>query len=220
MTPPWCPVLRIRSANHTPPCVRPSLPIPFSPLKPLPAFLDQAKAAANSAINTATNLTNQATAAAQPALQNVAASVQPTLQNMTASVQPALNTVAQGATAAATQAQAGLHSAMPSVVPAPSATASSSTTGIDTSHDLNPHSSGTAALDSFLSHRPDAAELQEKNILKGAPNDSLAGKKADLMKAQLGTKLEGHLQHRPQPEELVQEGILTRECHALGCCVS
>ena len=130
MTPPWCPVLRIRSANHTPPCVRPSLPIPFSPLKPLPAFLDQAKAAANSAINTATNLTNQATAAAQPALQNVAASVQPTLQNMTASVQPALNTVAQGATAAATQAQAGLHSAMPSVVPAPTATASSSTTGI------------------------------------------------------------------------------------------
>ncbi|GHJ85124.1 hypothetical protein NliqN6_1526 [Naganishia liquefaciens] len=174
------------------------------------SFLDQAKAAANSAINTATNLTNQATAAAQPALQNVAASVQPTLQNMATSVQPALNTVAQGATAAATQAQAGLHSAMPSVVPAPTGTSSAmSSGGVDTSHDLNPHSSGTAALDSFLSHRPDPAELQEKNILKGAPNDSLAGKKADLMKAQLGTKLDEHLQHRPQPEELVQEGILT-----------
>lgn len=175
------------------------------------SFLDQAKAAATSAINTATNLTNQAASAAGPTLQNVAASVQPTLQNMAASVQPTLNTVAQGASAAATQAQAGLHSVVPSVVPAPSATATTTTGTIDTSHDLNPHSSETSKLDAFLEHRPSPGELQDKNILKGKPDDALAGKKADLMRAQLETKLDGHLQNRPAPGELVQEGILTRE---------
>lgn len=131
---------------------------------------------------------------------------------MAAGVQPALNSVAQMGSAAAAQAQAGLHSVAPGVVPAPVTTTNTSANpGVDTSHDLTPHSPTTAKLDHFLETRPKQEELQQKNILKGAAGDVLAGKKADLERAQLGTKLEGHLAHRPDPQVLVNEGILTRE---------
>lgn len=116
-------------------------------------------------------------------------------------------------TNAANQAQAGLHSVAPTVVPAPSSTGASgtSTPKVDTRHDLTPHSAGAEKLDQFLAHRPDAGELQQKNILKGQPGDTLAGKKQELERAQLGSKLGGHLANRPAAEELVRDGILTRE---------
>lgn len=173
-------------------------------------------------MNTAANLTAQATNAAGPALQSAAASVQPALQSAQASVQPALSSMAanvkpalnsavQMGTQAATQAQAGLHSVAPTVVPAPSGSGTS-TPKVDTSHDLTPHdAAGTQKLDQFLAHRPEAGELQSKNILKGQPGDNLAGKRAELERAQLGTKLGGALANRPDPQTLVKEGILTRK---------
>ncbi|KAJ9110312.1 hypothetical protein QFC19_001715 [Naganishia cerealis] len=180
---------------------------------PSVAFLDQAKQAATAALNTATNVANQATAAAQPTLSAAYNSASNAAAQATAAAQPALSsaaaTVASTASAAATQAQAGLHSVAPSVIPAPSAAGPSSvSSGVDTSHDLSPHGKGTEKLEQFLEHRPAPQELQNRNILKGSPNDALAGKKADLMRAQLESKLEGQIAHRPAPEELVKEGIL------------
>lgn len=134
---------------------------------------------------------------------------------MAANVQPAFKGAVAMGTNAANQAQAGLHSVAPTVVPAPSGSGTS-TPKIDTRHDLTPHSAGTQKLDAFLAHRPDAGELQQKNILKGQPGDTLAGKKAGLERAQLGSKLGGHLANRPPAEELVKEGILTREFISSG----
>ncbi|KAJ9117492.1 hypothetical protein QFC22_004342 [Naganishia vaughanmartiniae] len=186
------------------------------------SFLDQAKQAANAALNTAANVAQQATAAAQQA----SAAAQPTLsaaynsasavaQQASAAAQPALSsaaaTVASTASAGLTQAQAGLHSVAPNVVPAPSGASSSVSgvsSGVDTSHDLAPHGKGTEKLEQLLEHRPNVKELQDRNILKGAPNDALAGKKADLMRAQLESRLDGQIANRPAPEQLVKEGIL------------
>jgi hypothetical protein len=56
-----------------------------------------------------------------------------------------------------------------------------------------------------------AKDLQAQNILKGEPGDALAGKKKDLEGAMVRDKLEGELQGRRNPEELVKEGILRRE---------
>jgi len=64
-------------------------------------------------------------------------------------------------------------------------------------------------LAKHLGSRPDRSELVEKNILKGtnvAPG--LQAAQAELERAQLEDKLEGMLQARPTPEELVKEGIL------------
>jgi hypothetical protein len=172
-------------------------------------------------MNTAANVATQASNAAGPALQSAAASVQPALRSaqatmqpalssMAANVKPALNSAVQMGTNAATQAQAGLHNVAPNVVPAPSGSGTS-TPKVDTSHDLTPHAAGTKKLDQFLAHRPEAGELQAKNILKGQPGDNLAGKKAELERAQLGSKLGGALANRPDPQTLVKDGILTRE---------
>ncbi|KAJ9098178.1 hypothetical protein QFC21_004507 [Naganishia friedmannii] len=185
------------------------------------SFLDQAKQAANAALNTAANVAQQATAAAQQA----SAAAQPTLsaaynsasavaQQASAAAQPALSsaaaTVASTASAGLNQAQAGLHSVAPNVVPAPSGASSASvaSSGVDSSHDLAPHGKGTEKLEQLLEHRPDPKELQDRNILKGAPNDALAGKKADLMRAQLESRLDGQIANRPAADELVKEGIL------------
>ncbi|KAI9314028.1 hypothetical protein BX666DRAFT_1969471 [Dichotomocladium elegans] len=64
-------------------------------------------------------------------------------------------------------------------------------------------------LDNFLSHRPDAQELVEKNILKDpkvAP--ALQQHLEDLEKARLQDALRHKIEHRPTRDELVEQHIL------------
>ncbi|OAV94746.1 hypothetical protein PTTG_12003 [Puccinia triticina 1-1 BBBD Race 1] len=70
----------------------------------------------------------------------------------------------------------------------------------------------TRKLEKLLADRPDKTELIEKNVLKpGNLDPSLQAKQAELSKNQLEDKLNAALAHRPEPEKLVKEGILTEE---------
>jgi len=118
----------------------------------------------------------------------------------------AASTAGTAASNLANQAHAQAAKVAPTLIPAPAA---STNPGVDTSHDLSPTDKvGVKKLENFLHERPTAADLQHHNILKGAPDDPLAGKKADLMKAQQKDKLEAEIAHRPTPGELVNQGIL------------
>ncbi|KAH9455353.1 hypothetical protein MJO28_012300 [Puccinia striiformis f. sp. tritici] len=83
---------------------------------------------------------------------------------------------------------------------------------IDTSDIGISETEKTKKLEKLLADRPDKTELIEKNVLKpGNLAPSLQAKQAELEKSQLEDKLNAALAHRPDPEILVKEGILTEE---------
>ncbi|WVF72228.1 hypothetical protein IAT40_007040 [Kwoniella sp. CBS 6097] len=174
-------------------------------------LLNQAKSAAATtasiAVNTATNLANQATNLASQAVNSDAAA------NLTSSAQSLGFQAAAGAGTLAGQAHAQAHALAPSIVPAPAAGAGATGTGaageVDNRGDLSPTDEvGKAKFEKLFESRHSANELQEKGILKGAPGDSLAGKRADLEKAMNKDHLDKEIAQRPQAEELVKKGIL------------
>ncbi|OWZ79864.1 hypothetical protein C366_01245 [Cryptococcus neoformans Tu401-1] len=181
-------------------------------------FLNQATEAAsnmaNTAVNTASNLATQATNLANQAVNSDAA---------TNVASQAKNLGSQATTVAgslASQAQAQAHDLVPDIVPAPSSTGTSTTSSsgaigepaegeVDRSHDLSPKNEmDKAKFERLYERRGSADELQDKGILKGAPGDVLAGKRADLEKAMNKDVLDQEIAQRPHPEELVQKGIL------------
>ncbi|PWN25448.1 hypothetical protein BDZ90DRAFT_255716 [Jaminaea rosea] len=71
------------------------------------------------------------------------------------------------------------------------------------------HDEEKARLDALLKNRPEAKELQDKNILpnsNAAP--SLLAKQEELRKAQLEDRLADRIEHRPDRAELERLGIL------------
>lgn len=109
---------------------------------------------------------NQAAAVANhPQVQAVAN--HPQTQAATSTASNLLSQAGTLAASAATTAQQQVHNVAPGFVPAPAA-GDISTSGVDVSHDLKPSSPvEKSQLEAMLSHRPEAKELQEKNILKG-----------------------------------------------------
>ncbi|XAO22642.1 hypothetical protein I312_101415 [Cryptococcus bacillisporus CA1280] len=182
-------------------------------------FLNQATEAAsdvaNTAVNTASNLATQATnLATQAANSETAANVTSQAKNLGSQA-----TAVAGSLAGQAQAQA--HNLVPDIVPAPSGTTMSTSISsggakgepaegeVDRSHDLSPKNEmDKAKFEKLYKRRESADELQEKGILKGAPGDVMAGKRADLEKAMNKDILDQEIAQRPEPEELVQKGIL------------
>ncbi|KAH7321392.1 hypothetical protein B0I35DRAFT_213695 [Stachybotrys elegans] len=65
------------------------------------------------------------------------------------------------------------------------------------------------SLENHLMHRPDRAELIEKNILPASTAaPSLQAQQRELEKHMLEDKLNDKISHRPTPEELIKEGVL------------
>ncbi|WVQ78394.1 hypothetical protein IAT38_000480 [Cryptococcus sp. DSM 104549] len=183
-------------------------------------LLNQAAAAAssvaNTAVNTASNLANQAGTLANQAINSDAAATT-TTQAKSLGSQAATTAGTLGSQAAATagtlagQAHAQAHALAPGIVPAPGATGTGSTASgeVDRSHDLSPtNEMEKAKFEKLFESRDSASELQDKGILKGAPGDALAGKRAELEKAMHKDVLDTSIAQRPSPEELVKKGIL------------
>jgi hypothetical protein len=140
-----------------------------------PTLLDQAKSVASTALNTASDLAAQATTTAS------------NLTNQALNSQTTANVTEQAKTLAS-QAHAQAHALAPSVIPAPGAGATASTaggatisstvgdvttSGVDTSSDIEPQNPAeTAKLEKLFESRPAPEELQEKGILKGSTSYS------------------------------------------------
>ncbi|KAK6902971.1 hypothetical protein L486_06426 [Kwoniella mangroviensis CBS 10435] len=167
-------------------------------------LLNQAKSAAtavaSTVVSTATSAVNQATVlAGQAANSDAAASV-------TSSAKSLGSQAASTAGSLAGQAHAQAHALAPTVIPVPAAGVAE---GVDNRGDLSPTDEvGKAKFEKLFESRHSADELKDKGILKGAPGDSLAGKRADLEKAMHKDQLDKEIAQRPQPEELVKKGIL------------
>ncbi|CCF37005.1 hypothetical protein CH063_08438 [Colletotrichum higginsianum] len=68
------------------------------------------------------------------------------------------------------------------------------------------------SLENHLQHRPNRAELIEKNILpasNAAP--SLIAHQKELEKHMRADSLNDKISHRPAPEELIKEGVLKED---------
>ena len=135
---------------------------PVHPLTPA-GFLDQAKAAASSAANTAANVASQAVnttsnLANQAYNSQAAASATETVKSLGS----------QGVSAAgglAGQVHQQAHAIAPTVIPAPGG---ATTAGVDQSSDLEPQSpTDRAKLEKLFNERATAGDLKEKGILKG-----------------------------------------------------
>ncbi|WVW82997.1 hypothetical protein I302_105013 [Kwoniella bestiolae CBS 10118] len=168
-------------------------------------LFNQAKSAAttvaSTVVNTATSAVNQATALAGQAANSDAAA------NVTSSARSLGSQAASTAGSLAGQAHAQAHALAPTVIPAPAGGATAE--GVDNRGDLSPTDEvGKAKFEKLFESRHTANELKDKGILKGAPGDSLAGKRADLEKAMHKDQLDKDIAQRPQPEELVKKGIL------------
>ncbi|KAK4683802.1 hypothetical protein P7C73_g6421, partial [Tremellales sp. Uapishka_1] len=174
------------------------------------------KSAASAALSTATDLANTAATSAQNLAtqainSDAAANVSAQAKNLGVQAGVIAGQAGSQASVLASQAHAQAHALAPSVVPAPGTI----TAGVDESHDVDPKDKvGAAKIEKLFDSRPSAEELQDKGILKGAPDDSLSGKKADLQKAMLEDKLDAELASRPAAEDLVKKGILSREFRA------
>ena len=103
------------------------------------------------------------------------------------------------------QAHVQAHAMAPGIVPAPASTVTvgdvdpTASGSVDSTDDIVPDSTGDKAkFEKLFDSRPDPSDLQEKGILKGkdllqgmsaehvgAPDDSLAGKRAELEKFML-----------------------------------
>ncbi|KAI9171868.1 Myocardin-related transcription factor B [Paramyrothecium foliicola] len=77
---------------------------------------------------------------------------------------------------------------------------------------IGPDKGRKNSLENHLMHRPDRAELVEKNILpasNAAPG--LQAHQRELQKAMLEDKLNDKISHRPAPEELIKDGVLHQD---------
>ena len=138
-----------------------------STIHPFPAgILDQAKAAATSAVNTAGNLASQAATttsnlATQAANSQTAADMTEGAKNLSAQAQAAMGGLAQQAGGLAGQAHQQAHTLAPGVIPAPAE-------GVDRSSDLEPEKAGDRAkFEKLFDNRATATDLKSKGILKG-----------------------------------------------------
>ncbi|CEJ88706.1 Putative RPEL repeat protein [[Torrubiella] hemipterigena] len=67
----------------------------------------------------------------------------------------------------------------------------------------------TNSLQNHLKHRPDRAELVDKNILPASTAaPGLQSQQRELQKHMLEDKLNDKIQNRPDPEDLVKGGVL------------
>ncbi|CAJ0552968.1 Ff.00g010460.m01.CDS01 [Fusarium sp. VM40] len=65
------------------------------------------------------------------------------------------------------------------------------------------------SLEAHLKHRPERAELVEKNILPASTAaPGLLAHQKELEKHMLEDKLNDKISHRPDPEALIKEGVL------------
>ncbi|KAH7153008.1 hypothetical protein EDB81DRAFT_931407 [Dactylonectria macrodidyma] len=72
-----------------------------------------------------------------------------------------------------------------------------------------PNSGRKNSLEHHLTHRPERAELVEKNILPASTAaPGLQAHQKELQKHMLEDKLNDKISHRPAPEELIKEGVL------------
>ncbi|CAM1510132.1 Fc.00g004670.m01.CDS01 [Cosmosporella sp. VM-42] len=74
---------------------------------------------------------------------------------------------------------------------------------------IRPNQARKNSLESHLMHRPERAELVEKNILPASTAaPGLQAQQRELQKHMLEDKLNDKISHRPDPEELIKEGVL------------
>ncbi|KAL7409278.1 hypothetical protein BDY24DRAFT_403657 [Mrakia frigida] len=67
-------------------------------------------------------------------------------------------------------------------------------------------------LEGFFGSRPDKKELQEKGILKDDKvSPAIQAQREALKRAQLENTLDAKIKERPKPEELIKEGILSKD---------
>ncbi|ROV95917.1 hypothetical protein VSDG_05124 [Cytospora chrysosperma] len=81
---------------------------------------------------------------------------------------------------------------------------------VDESSIARPDPARRNSLEKQLSHRPDRAELIEKNILpasSAAP--SLLAQQKELQKHMRADSLNEKIAHRPSPDELIKKGLLS-----------
>ncbi|KUI70748.1 MKL/myocardin-like protein 2 [Cytospora mali] len=80
---------------------------------------------------------------------------------------------------------------------------------VDESSIARPDIARRNTLDKQLAHRPDRAELIEKNILpasSAAPG--LLAQQKELQKHMRADSLNEKIAHRPSPDELIKKGVL------------
>lgn len=71
------------------------------------------------------------------------------------------------------------------------------------------------SLEHHLTHRPERAELVEKNILPASTAaPGLQAHQKELQKHMLEDKLNDKISHRPAPEELIKDGVLLNDPRA------
>ncbi|KAI1396541.1 hypothetical protein F4819DRAFT_475005 [Hypoxylon fuscum] len=74
---------------------------------------------------------------------------------------------------------------------------------------IRPNNERRNSLEQHLQHRPERAELVEKNILPASTAaPSLQEKQRELEKHMRADSLNDKISHRPSPEKLVKEGVL------------
>ncbi|KAF7559089.1 hypothetical protein G7046_g5056 [Stylonectria norvegica] len=74
---------------------------------------------------------------------------------------------------------------------------------------IRPDQARKNSLENHLQHRPERDQLVEKNILpasNAAPG--LQAQQKELQKHMLEDKLNDKISHRPDPEELIKDGVL------------
>ncbi|KAK7413587.1 hypothetical protein QQZ08_009871 [Neonectria magnoliae] len=71
------------------------------------------------------------------------------------------------------------------------------------------------SLENHLAHRPERAELVDKNILPASTAaPGLLAHQKELQKHMLEDKLNDKISHRPAPEELIKDGVLLNDPRA------
>ncbi|KAM5342850.1 hypothetical protein ACJ41O_013816 [Fusarium nematophilum] len=80
---------------------------------------------------------------------------------------------------------------------------------------IRPNHERKNSLENHLMHRPERAELVEKNILPAST--AAPGLQAHQReKHMLEDKLNDKISHRPEPEELIKEGVLHDDPRTVG----
>ncbi|KAF7547445.1 hypothetical protein G7Z17_g7718 [Cylindrodendrum hubeiense] len=80
---------------------------------------------------------------------------------------------------------------------------------------IRPNHGRKNSLENHLIHRPERAELVDKNILPASTAaPGLQAHQKELQKHMLEDKLNDKISHRPAPEELIKEGVLLNDPRA------
>ncbi|EEU43981.1 uncharacterized protein NECHADRAFT_102338 [Fusarium vanettenii 77-13-4] len=82
---------------------------------------------------------------------------------------------------------------------------------------IRPNQARRNSLEDHLKHRPERAELIEKNILPASTAaPGLLAHQKELQKHMLEDKLNDKISHRPDPESLIKKDILHDDPRATG----